>query len=181
MSDASVLLRDIAGDAATKTAGRVKPSDEQLSQIDKPAEDNTWHEAPNFSKENIRSQIDSRNPIKKKDAEDAAKAATGTSDPNAAANTVQQGQHDPAAGAQTAKDKVSSRIRDEDKEKMRQYREKTQEYFKGKFPQERKDQTILRLKKMIVEVQTHQDCRFQMMHSLIRNRRTNCLSRPARD
>lgn len=158
MSDASILLRDIAGDAATKAAGKVNPSDDQLAQIDKAAEDNTWHDAPDLSKENIRNQFDSRNPIKKKDAEDAAKAATGTTDPNAAAGTVQQGQHDPQAGAQTAKDKVSSRIKDEDRERMRQYRARTQEYFKGKFPQERKDQTILRLKKMIVEIQTHSDC-----------------------
>lgn len=159
MSDASILLRDIAGDAATKTAGRVKPSDEQLGQIDQAAEDNTWHDAPDLSKENMRNQFDSRNPIKKKDADAAAQAATGTNDPNAAAATTKEGQADPKAGAQAAKDRMSSRIKDEDKERMRDYRNRTQEYFKGKFPQERKDQTILRLKKMIVEIQTHQDCR----------------------
>lgn len=43
MSDATVLLRDIAGDAATKAATKVNPDDEKLAQIDQPAEDNTWH------------------------------------------------------------------------------------------------------------------------------------------
>ena len=39
MSDASVLLRDIAGDAAQNAATRINPSDEQLSQIDDLAEE----------------------------------------------------------------------------------------------------------------------------------------------
>ena len=160
VSDASILLRDIAGDAATKTAGKVKPSDDQLAQIDNAAEDNTWHDAPDLSKENMRNQFDAKNPIKKKDADDAAQAATGTNDPNAAATTAKQGQSDPKAGAKAAKENISGRIKDEDKERMREYRARTQDYFKGKFPQERKDQTILRLKKMIVEIQTHQDCKF---------------------
>ena len=160
MSDASILLRDIAGDAATKVAGKVNPSDDQLAQLDRAAEDNTWHDAPDLSKENLRNQFDARNPIKKQDAKDVTAAATGTTDPDAAAATAQEGKADPATGAQTAKDKVSSRIKDEDKERLREYRARTQEYFKGKFPQERKDQTILRLKKMIVEIQTHQDCTF---------------------
>ena len=41
---------------------------------------------------------------------------------------------------------------------MRQYREKTQNYFKEKVPKDRRDQVIFRLKKMIVEVQSHRDC-----------------------
>lgn len=43
VSDATVLLRDMAGDAATKAATKVNPDDEKLAQIDQPAEDNTWH------------------------------------------------------------------------------------------------------------------------------------------
>jgi hypothetical protein len=57
VNDAVVLARDIAGDAATKAASKVNPSDEQLSQIDKPADDNTWHDTPDMSSGNIKNQI----------------------------------------------------------------------------------------------------------------------------
>lgn len=67
MSDATILFRDIAGDTAQKAASKVNPSDEQLQQIDAPAEDNTWHEAPDLSKQNIKSQIQSQLPVGKKD------------------------------------------------------------------------------------------------------------------
>src|ERR1700761_9098364 len=36
LNDAVILMRDMAGDAAQNVAGRVNPSDEQLSQIEKP-------------------------------------------------------------------------------------------------------------------------------------------------
>ena len=55
MSDATVLLRDIAADASQKAANQVRPSEEQLSQIDTPAEENVWHEKPN--KDDIKSRF----------------------------------------------------------------------------------------------------------------------------
>lgn len=67
MSDSTILLRDIAGDAATKAASKVNPSEERLAQIDKPAQDNTWHDAPDLSSSNIKNQIRSNVPIGKKD------------------------------------------------------------------------------------------------------------------
>lgn len=55
-----VLIRDIAGDATQKATEHLRPSQEQLAQIDEPAEANVWHDKPDFSKENIKSQIKSR-------------------------------------------------------------------------------------------------------------------------
>lgn len=57
MSDATVLIRDIAADASSKAANVVRPSEEQLQQIDAPAEENVWHEKPNLSKEEIKAQL----------------------------------------------------------------------------------------------------------------------------
>jgi hypothetical protein len=57
VNDAVVLARDIAGDGASKVASKVNPSDEQLAQIDKPADDNTWHDTPDMSSGNIKNQI----------------------------------------------------------------------------------------------------------------------------
>lgn len=57
MSDATILIRDIAADASQKAANQVRPSEEQLSQIDAPAEENVWHEKPNLSKEEMKSRF----------------------------------------------------------------------------------------------------------------------------
>lgn len=57
VSDATVLIRDIAADASQKAANQIRPSEEQLSQIDAPAEENVWHEKPNLSKEEMKSRL----------------------------------------------------------------------------------------------------------------------------
>ncbi|KAF2011431.1 hypothetical protein BU24DRAFT_426515 [Aaosphaeria arxii CBS 175.79] len=170
LSDASILLRDIAGDAATNTANKVRPNEEQLSQIDRPAEDNTWHEAPDLSKGNLQNQLKQSIPFGKGDAKQAAgdinQAAhpTGSRDPADTADLLareqqqgtQQGLNAQAAAVQ-AKESISQNIPEEDKDRARRQRERAQNYFKGKVPQERREQTIWRLKKMIVEIQGHQD------------------------
>lgn len=180
MSDASVLIRDIAGDAAQNAASTVKPDEEQLEKLDEPAPDNTWHEAPNLNKDHIKSQIQSKVPIGKGDAKkaagDVAQAANpdGSRDPADAAkvaqNDAQQGNNstnlDLNNAAQTAKanakNAIDQNVDEDQKQKAREYREKTNEYFKKKVPKERREQTIYRLKKMIVEIQGHSDCMFHI-------------------
>ncbi|KAL4725510.1 hypothetical protein ACLX1H_007659 [Fusarium chlamydosporum] len=207
LSDATVLFRDMAGDAATNAAARVRPSQEKLEQLDEPAQDNVWHEAPDFSKENFKQQakgIYSGNP--KQDAKDVAAAGinsaapgqqqpvqrdqqgnlqpnqqgmnnpqvtTGTQSGNipstsgaptdAARDAARQ--TDPQAGKsaakQAAEQKLDNKVDPETKENILQrneeYRRKANDYFNKKMPQERKDQTIWRLKKMILECQQHED------------------------
>ena len=102
MNDATILARDIAGDAATKAANKVNPSDEQLSQMDRAADDNTWHDAPNMSAGNIKQQLKStvnkKTPLDKDDLRDAAGNASqnahpdGSRDPTDVANIAAQDQ-----------------------------------------------------------------------------------------
>jgi hypothetical protein len=170
LSDATVLLRDIAGDAAQNTANKVKPSEDRLNNLDKPAEDNTWHDTPELSKEKLRAQAKEAMPFGKGDAKKAAgdinEAAhpDGSRDPR---DTAQLGAHEGQTGESTgvnaqaalnvAKDKVDQNVSEEDKEKARARRDQLNNYLKGKMPEERRDQTIWRLKKMVVEIQGHQD------------------------
>ena len=170
LSDATTLLRDIAGDAAQNTANKVRPSEEALGQIDQPAEENTWHENPDLSKSNLKDTIKQRVPIGKQDAKQVAgdvnQAAhpQGSRDPR---DTAQLGAHEGQTGNNTGlnaqggleqgKQQLSEKIPEEDKEKARARRDQLNNYLKGKMPQERREQTIWRLKKMIVEVQGHQD------------------------
>jgi len=180
LSDATILLRDIAGDAATKAADRVNPTEDQLQQIDRPADDNTWHDVPDMSKGNLQSQLKNKSPWSKKDAENVAGDVTqaahpqGSRDPTDAAGlAAREGQTGDQTGldAQAAigetKQKISENIPEEDKDRARQQRDRLNNYLKGKMPRERREQTIWRLKKMIVEIQGHQDY-LQAIDTLLR-------------
>ena len=174
VSDATVLLRDIAGDAAQKTATKINPSEDALAQIDAPAEDNTWHDVSNLSPAELKAQAQAKynanKPFKKSDvkeaAGDASGAATGTRDPAEAgiiaqdqgtANVDTRGAADAAAG--NIRDTASANMTDEQKDKARDYKNRTKSYMQDKVPKERREQTIYRLKKMVVEIQSHSDCK----------------------
>lgn len=150
VSDATVLLRDIAGDAATNAASKVRPDDEKLAQIDRPAEDNTWHEAPNFSKENLKKQVQGvyKGNDPHGDAADVASDAVsaGRTDSGVNVNAAID------AATKTAQDRTDIAPEDTEaakeaaRKRTAEYRARTQEYLKKKMPQERRDQTIWRLK-----------------------------------
>lgn len=185
MSDASVLLRDIAGDAAQKTATKINPSEDALNQIDEPADDNTWHDTPNLSASSLKAQAkeqyNKQKPFSRSDVQNAAGDATQTAHPSGSrdpadaamleAESRDQGTDsgmDPQAGASTAADNLrgqaSANIPDETKDKARAGRDRARNYMSSKVPKERRDQTIFRLKKMIVEIQSHSDCKLQSEH-----------------
>ena len=124
MNDAIVLLRDMAGDTATNAAKRVKPSEEQLSQIDRPADDNTWHDVPDLSKDSIKNQLRNQ------------------------------------TGFRSQQQRADEDIPDEAKDRTKEYYGKTKDYLSSKITQERRDQTIWRLKKMVIEVQGHKCVQF---------------------
>lgn len=165
INDATVLLRDIAGDAAQSAANRVNPSEDQLNQIDHPAEDDTWHDLPDKGqlKDQARSTFDKNKPFDREEAKQAAQQG--------ADNAKSQNTDDPrqagAAGLQTTaqnlKEQAKSNIPDERKEDAIKTKEAAKEhsknYLKEKVPKERRDQTIWRLKKMIAEIQGHSDCK----------------------
>ncbi|KAL7935202.1 hypothetical protein V8C35DRAFT_298777 [Trichoderma chlorosporum] len=254
LKDASILVRDMVGDGATNAANWVRPSDEQLRQMDQAAPDNTWHEKPDLSKEGFKNQArDIYKGDPKQDARDVASAAAGNgavpqagttshfgATPQAGttsqfgavpqagttsqfgavpqagyapqAGTVPQAgaipqtgdipqirvapeaglgpQYDvaPQSGAFTqatapqgavagtsranptsgidaaqavVNQKLDQNLDDETQEKAKtrkeEYRRKAKEYLKKKMPQERREQVIFRLKKIVLECQQHPD------------------------
>lgn len=181
VNDAVILIRDIAGDAATNAAGKVKPSEEQLSQIDRPADDNVWHENPDMSSGNIKNQMKQKfnknKPVDRDDVRDAVGNASqnahpsGSRDPADAAqlagrdqqyNTASgvDGQAGAQAGADTLRQRASDNVPEETKQRGRETRDRTKNYLREKVPEERRENIIYRLKKMVVEIQGHQDCKF---------------------
>jgi hypothetical protein len=182
VSDATVLIRDVAGDAAQHAANKVNPSQEQLDQIDRPADDNTWHDTPDTGdlKAQARAKVDKYKPFSRSDVKDAAgdasQSATGKRDPQeaayAGADEAQSGQQpdvDAQGGAQAGAQNLLNKAQDnfptdEVKDRARNTKENakasSKDYLNKKLPQERRDQTIYRLKKMVTEIQGHQDCMF---------------------
>jgi hypothetical protein len=159
-----------------------------LSQLDKPAEDNTWHDVPDMSRGNISAQFKStynqNKPFGKKELEEAAGNASQTAHPsgerdptsvaNAAARDQQYGtnsgvdaQGGVRAGLDTLKqatrENVDGDVQQNVEETARNYKARTNDYLKSKMPEERREQTIWRLKKMVVEIQGHQDCKFTLI------------------
>jgi Family of unknown function (DUF5923) len=62
------------------------------------------------------------------------------------------------AGVNTLRNQASDNIPEDTKQKGRDYKGRTKNYLTDKMPKERREQTIWRLKKMVVEIQGHQDC-----------------------
>ncbi|KAL8760178.1 MAG: hypothetical protein Q9199_000200 [Rusavskia elegans] len=160
LSDATILLRDIAGDAAQNAANRVNPSQDQLSQIDQAADDNTWHDVPDLSRDNLRNQAKStynkQKPLSRGDVQNVASGAADQSQTNEGIDPDQARQHG-SQGLSQLRDQASANVPDETKDKAKNFRDRTTNYAKEKLPKERRDQSIFRLKKMIVEIQSHQD------------------------
>ncbi|EHK48657.1 hypothetical protein TRIATDRAFT_236801 [Trichoderma atroviride IMI 206040] len=188
LKDASVLLRDMVGDGAMNAANKIRPSDEQLSQMDEAAPDNTWHEKPDLSKEGFKNQA--RTLYKgdvKQDAHDAVAAtALGGATPQArmdqagslhppgggAINTTQLSQNTSADAAKAVVNEKLDKNLDNDLQEKAQtrneeYRRRTREYLKKKMPQERRDQVVFRLKKIVLECQQHPDY-MQAVQTLLR-------------
>jgi hypothetical protein len=168
VNDATILLRDMAGDAATNAASRVKPSSDDLAQIDHPATDNTWHDTPDLSKDTLKNRLQT---VYKGDPKEDVQAAaaqgvsaahpTGSSDPNALAETAATEQRtgatmgiDSQGGVATAANTLQQRAnvnldaetQEKAKSKAQELRARTKEYLSKKMPQERRDQTVWRLK-----------------------------------
>ncbi|PGH17610.1 hypothetical protein AJ79_00971 [Helicocarpus griseus UAMH5409] len=160
LRDATILIRDMASDAAQRTAGKIGPSEEEMAGIDEPAEENVWHDKPDISKDKLKSQVKSQVGQKKAKATEGAQDAAGTADRSARQEDT-QGDVDAtsgaAAGAQRAREEVSENVPEEAKTRTREMNEKTRAFLREKMPKERRDQTIWRLKRMLVEIQGHPD------------------------
>jgi len=134
LQDSVVLLRDMVADAATNAAGKVRPGEEALARIDAPADDNTWHDTPDLSKDNVKKQVQ------------GAYKGAGGNDKDAASTSAP----DKAAEAATE-------ARDAAKATAQAQRAKAKAYLQRKVPQDRREQTVFRLKKALLECQQHPD------------------------
>lgn len=71
------------------------------------------------------------------------------------------------SGVDNLKSKMDQNVPQETKEKTRHYNEKARNYLKEKLPEERRKQAVYRLKKMIVEIQGHEDCEYTSVNWIL--------------
>lgn len=178
LDDAIVLIRDMAGDAAQTAAEKVNPDEDRLAKIDEPAEDNTWHDVPDLSPEQLKQQASEKyqqvKPFSREDVKDAAREGADAAQQHPSSDNQEAGQ----AGASRAADRLTSKADQNTDEETKQQaqeakdkaleakeaaKEKTKNYLSKKMPKERREQTIWRLKKMVVEIQGHSDCMNSML------------------
>ncbi|EON69723.1 hypothetical protein W97_08984 [Coniosporium apollinis CBS 100218] len=161
LNDASILIRDMAGDAAQNAAQRVQPSEDELNQIDRPADDNEWHDVPDMSRDKLRQQAKSKfnqqKPFSRGDMQEALGDATQAAHPSGSRDPADAANKGIKSGVDNLKSKMDQNVPQETKEKTRHYNEKTRNYLKEKLPEERRKQAVYRLKKMVVEIQGHED------------------------
>lgn len=171
-----------------KAATKVRPDEEALRQVDEPAPDHQWHDKPNLSRDNIKGQLrekfNKNKPLDRGDLQEIQENATahadpyGTRDPHVAVDHATQdqlyGKVDSAdlvsgtrAGARDLRGRVSENTPDEHKQRAREHKERMGNFMSNKMPQERREQVIFRLKKMVIEIQSHQDYQ-QAIDTLLR-------------
>ena len=167
VNDGTLLIREMAGDAAGNASQKIAPSEEQRRNMDRPADDNTWHGTPNMSAGNIRSQfkdtVNRNTPLNKEDLQAAKGDATqqahpdGSRDPRDAARLAAQDQGrgtgqsgvDAAGGVkqgvdtlrQRANDNIDPETKDRARETKEVSKEKTRQFMRSHMPQERREQT----------------------------------------
>jgi hypothetical protein len=173
---------------AVKSASQISPTEDELRDIDNPAPEHQWHDAPDLSRENIknkiRQQFDQNKPVSGDDVRETVGNATQTADPHGSRDpsdtigkTADDQRYGTASGIDSSRgirsgveelrQRADENLPEEQKQRMRRFRERTTDYMRGKMPQERREQVIFRLKKMIVEIQSHEDYQ-QAVETLLR-------------
>lgn len=160
INDIGLLAQDMTADAVAKAqsaAGispeRIRPDGDKLQQIDEPAPDNTWHDKPDFegAKAKAKDMVGTVKNAAQQQKERAQQADGVVSDGQA--REAQEKKDEGANKAQQKKDE----LQDKAGEKKEQLKQDTKDYLEEKIPEERRDAAIERLKKMVVEIQDHED------------------------
>ncbi len=157
----------MASDVAVDAADKIRPSQEDLSQVDTPAADNTWHDPPDVSKGTVKGKLHDyyssspRPQLSSSSSEETSDVQRGRS--RGRTETAAAPEHDhqnvsssgsSSIGATmatrdshaTLHENVVTEPKDEARARKEELRERAKDYFSRKLPQERRDQTIWRLK-----------------------------------
>ncbi|KLO12225.1 hypothetical protein SCHPADRAFT_905341 [Schizopora paradoxa] len=157
LSDFKLVGRGIFADAASNVAERARPAQEELDQVDNAAPTHHFEDSPE------RKDI-SVNGLKSTAAETAGVSPAAVKETqidqppvgDAATTAVKEG--DTTTAKKTFRSRFSAltgRVPDKHKDRAQAELDNTKQYLKEQFPPERRDQIVYRLKKVVVECQSH--------------------------
>lgn len=184
ISDVGILARDVAADAAENLAETARPDEHDLRKADEPAPHAQWigpdgqkhgpnDPVPDTGVGRAADKFQQKKEEVKADAQQQGQEQAQQSQRRA--QNVDPNNQDQAQGvaqdeAQAAKGRAAGlfdkHVPDDYKEKYHPDKlkgtadrqvQKSKDYFKDKFPEERQDKFIYRLKKVVVEQQKHDD------------------------
>jgi len=181
LSDVTVLGRDVAADAAQNAANKARPHEDSLRNADEPGPDSQWI-GPDGEKRGphdrvpdtgIGAKVDQAKQKKEEVKQDARQQAeeqrqrseqraNNEVDPNNREQQQQVAREEAGGAADRAKGLANKHLPDSmNRDNLRGTAQnqvnQTKDYFKDKFPEERRDKFIYRLKKVIAEQQKHDD------------------------
>lgn len=157
LTDFRLIGQSIVADAASNVADRVRPASEDLDRVDEATPTHKFEDDP----ENVD--------LSKSGLKDAAINATGLPpdtkkaviDDQPPLKETVNGAADQGDSAPVKKSfmsrfqALSSRVPDKHKQRANDELENGKQYLKDQFPKERRDQFVYRLKKVVVECQSH--------------------------
>ena len=163
--------------AGNKAAGKVNPNQDELDRIDEPEDDDTWHDTKGEAKDmkdKLKNKAQRNKPFDTEGLKQAGRDAQGSA--NQGGSLLDKASSAAKSGANNLKNQSKQNTPDDTqdeaaqrkentKQRAREARDNTKDYLKEKVPKERREQTIYRLKKMIVEIQGHPDCECFWFHS----------------
>jgi hypothetical protein len=162
LSDFSVIGRDILARTASHAAERVRPEQDALSKVDRPAPSDHFEAAGSSqaglngtSEDQVRSASQTADDVQHSEVTEAKAVTDDTVDADAEGDTKKAGL---TGRLQNLKNGLSDLVPQEHKEEARNQVEKGRKVLaEDYFPEDRRDQFIYRIKKAILECQKHDD------------------------
>ncbi|KDQ18076.1 hypothetical protein BOTBODRAFT_155126 [Botryobasidium botryosum FD-172 SS1] len=161
LSDVSLIGRDLFARGAAHAATLARPDPEDLARVDDAAPSDEWKR---HDGETLGPEHPAPAPIDVEGTQATVQRNVDTATDEAAGTANEVAQHvdndNPEAVKRTLKDRilgVRDRVPEEHRQRVNEHYTKAKDSLKEEFPQERRDQFIYRLKKVIVECQKHND------------------------
>ncbi|QRW17273.1 hypothetical protein RhiXN_05275 [Rhizoctonia solani] len=176
LSDFGIIGRDLFARGASKALDATRPTEEQLAHVDDAAPSDQWkstegrvvgpNETPTLQVKNPAGNGDIQHHPHEGTTVGSAEEGAVKAEGDAHAREVQarvEGAPDEEKGEVAKKSLrekimgVRDRIPQEHKDRANEQYDKTRDFLRDEFPEERRDQFIYRMKKVIVECQKHDD------------------------
>ncbi|TRM64226.1 hypothetical protein BD626DRAFT_429803 [Schizophyllum amplum] len=176
LSDFAVIGRDVLAKGASEAAGKLRPTEDQLAKVDEPAPEGEFMSKEEYEQQKREAKEKAeafKNGRYNHDERPVLNMAAGEADliedtPSSSEYSVEPATTTDVANSSDKpktlmgkmkglRNDLSAKIPQQHKEKANEHLDRGKDFIDDYFPQERREQYIYRLKKVIVECQKHDD------------------------